>query len=66
MTVNATADGIKGKDSVVIEGGTLTIVAGGDGIQAETDLVINNGTLTLHTRGGRENSSTKTSTTRGM
>ena len=37
ITVNAVNHGIRGKDSVVILDGTVTVVAGGDGINIGTD-----------------------------
>jgi len=45
--VNAVADGVKGKDSVTILDGTLTIVSGSDGIQSTNDTDEEKGTVTI-------------------
>lgn len=45
--VEAANDGIKGKDSVAIQGGDLSIQAGGDGIQADNDSDEGKGTVSV-------------------
>ncbi|MDO4243634.1 MAG: carbohydrate-binding domain-containing protein [Actinomyces sp.] len=37
ITVNAVDDGIRGKDYLLVDGGTLTVTAGGDGLKASED-----------------------------
>ena len=37
ITVNAADDGLRGKDWLLIDGGTLTVTAGGDGLKSSED-----------------------------
>lgn len=48
LTVNAVDDGLRGKDSLTIQGGTFVINAGGDGLKSDNDSEVERGNITIH------------------
>lgn len=67
VSVTALGHGIKGKNSVTVSGGTVTVTSGkdgitsvGDGVSAETTLTVTGGVISIISGGGSANAQQKT------
>lgn len=47
ITVTASDDGIRGKDSLTIDGGEITLSVGGDGLKSDATITLNAGTVDI-------------------